>query len=105
MHLTEVLTLLEKHNLYANAKKCSLFVPKVKYLGHIVSADGISVDPSKTEKLRDWPVPTSVKELQAFLGLCNYFRRYIPHYSDLARPLTDLTAANRWHIPTNTNGK
>jgi hypothetical protein len=99
MHLTEVLTLLRKHNLYANAKKCSLFVPEVKYLGHIISADGISVDPSKTTKLREWPVPTSVKELQAFLGLCNYFRRFIPHFSELAKPLTDLTAKGRWRIP------
>jgi RNase H-like domain found in reverse transcriptase/Reverse transcriptase (RNA-dependent DNA polymerase)/Integrase zinc binding domain/Chromo (CHRromatin Organisation MOdifier) domain/Aspartyl protease len=95
--LATVLQLLRDHNLYANAKKCTLFTHEVKYLGHIINKDGISVDPGKTAKLRDWPVPTSVKELQAFLGLCNYFRRFIRSYSEVARPLTALTSKNAWH--------
>jgi hypothetical protein len=95
--LATVLQLLRDHNLFANAAKCTLFTHEVKYLGHIINQDGISVDPGKTAKLRDWPVPTSVKELQAFLGLCNYFRRFIKSYSEVARPLTALTSKNAWH--------
>jgi RNase H-like domain found in reverse transcriptase/Reverse transcriptase (RNA-dependent DNA polymerase)/Integrase zinc binding domain/Chromo (CHRromatin Organisation MOdifier) domain/Integrase core domain/Aspartyl protease/Eukaryotic translation initiation factor 3 subunit G len=95
--LATVLQLLRDHNLFANADKCTLFTHEVKYLGHIISKDGIRVDPGKTAKLRDWPVPTSVKELQAFLGLCNYFRRFIQSYSEVARPLTALTSKNAWH--------
>jgi hypothetical protein len=97
--LARVLQLLRDHNLYANAKKCTLFTHELKYLGHVINQHGISVDLGKTKKLQDWPVPTTVKELQSFLGLCNYFRRFIPHYSEIARPLTCLTNKNAWHQP------
>ena len=97
--LATVLQLLRDHDLYANSEKCTLFTAEVKYLGHIINKSGISVDLDKTHKLREWPVPASVKEVQSFLGLCNYFRRFIPKYSEIARPLTDLTAKNKWHTP------
>jgi hypothetical protein len=97
--LSEILQLLRENNLYANAKKCTLFTHEVKYLGHIINKDGISVDPSKTSKVAEWPIPQTVKELQAFLGLCNYFRRFIQNYSEIARPLTNLTSKNAWHQP------
>ena len=90
-------TIKRPHCLYANNDKCTLFTHEVKYLGHIINKDGISVDMGKTDKLRDWPVPASVKEVQSFLGLCNYFRRFIPKYSEIARPLTELTKKDKWH--------
>jgi predicted aspartyl protease len=98
-HLAQVLQLLRDHDLYANAKKCTLFTHRIKYLGHIIDQNGISVDPAKTAKLKDWPAPTTLKELQSFLGLCNYFRRFVPSYSDVARPLTRLTGKNAFHQP------
>jgi hypothetical protein len=98
-HLAQVLQLLRDHDLYANAKKCTLFTHRIKYLGHIIDEHGISVDPGKTAKLEGWPVPTTLKELQSFLGLCNYFRKFVPSYSEIARPLTRLTAAGAFHYP------
>jgi hypothetical protein len=95
--LATVLALLKKHNLLLNAKKCTLFTPEVKYLGHIINKDGIKVDPGKTNKVQEWPIPKTLKELQSVLGLCNYFRRFIPKYSEIARPLTQLTSKNAWH--------
>jgi hypothetical protein len=97
--LSEVLQLLRDHNLYANAAKCTFFTHEIKYLGHIINKDGISVDMGKTNKVSEWPVPTCVKDLQGFLGLCNYFRRFIQNYSEIAAPLTAMTATGAWHQP------
>jgi len=97
--LSEVLQLLRDHNLYANAAKCTFFTHEIKYLGHIINKDGISVDMGKTRKVSEWPVPTCVKDLQGFLGLCNYFRRFIQNYSEIAAPLTAMTATGAWHQP------
>ena len=97
--LGRVLSILRENNLYANATKCTLFTHEIKYLGHIINRDGISVDTGKIAAVQDWPVPTSVKELQGFLGLCNYFRRFIPKYSEIAVPLTDMTKLGNWHQP------
>ena len=63
----------------------------MEYLGHIISAQGIATNPKKVEIIRTWPQPTNLKELQSFLGLCNYYRRFIADYSKIAAPLTDLT--------------
>jgi len=97
--LAEVLSLLRANQLYANGKKSTLFLPQVKYLGHIVSGEGIKVDPHKTATVSDWPEPTNLKDLQRFLGLCNYFRRFVPKYSEVARPLTRLTGKDAFHTP------
>ena len=97
--LAEILTLLRSHNLYANAKKCQLFLREVKYLGHILSGHGIQVDSAKTAVVSDWPEPTNLKDLQRFLGLANYFRRFVPKYSEVARPLTRLTGKDAFHTP------
>ena len=97
--LAEILLLLRKHKLYANGKKFNLFLPEVKYLGHIVSGACIKVDPAKTSTVTNWEEPTNLKDLQMFLGLCNYFRRFVPKYSEVARPLTRLTGSNAFHTP------
>jgi hypothetical protein len=71
--------------------KCEFFKESVEYLGHVISTQGIATDPKKVETIRTWPTPNSLKELQSFLGLCNYYRRFIQDYSKMAAPLTDLT--------------
>jgi len=62
----------------------------VKFLGHIVSAEGLQTDPEKTRLIDDWPVPTSLKQLRAFLGLAGYYRRFVKGFSKKAAPLNDL---------------
>lgn len=89
-HLKMVLQLLKDNDLKAKMKKCEFFKPELKFLGHIVSADGMKPDPAKVQTIVDWPEPVSVLELRMFLGLANYFRRYIKNYAKVARPLTDL---------------
>jgi hypothetical protein len=84
------LQLLLRHNLKAKRTKCEFFKPELKFLGHIVSAKGMSPDPKKVAVIQDWPVPGSVYEVRSFLGLANYFRKYIRGYAGMTAPLTDL---------------
>ncbi|KAI6695170.1 hypothetical protein NL676_022880 [Syzygium grande] len=70
--------------------KCSFATPTVEFLGHIVSAHGVSADPAKLEAVRGWPLPTTPKQVRGFLGLTSYYRHFIRHYTTLATPLTDL---------------
>lgn len=87
-HLSLVLEVLEKQKLYANAKKCEIGCSRVAYLGHIISGEGIAVDPDKIKAMQDWPIPRNLKELRGFLGLTGYYRRFIHRYAWLATPLT-----------------
>ena len=67
----------------------------MKYLGHLISSDGVRLDPDKVEKVREWPRPTLVQEVRSFLGLANYFRKFMQGYSRMVSPLTDLTRSNK----------
>ena len=97
-HLRRVFTVLREKNLYVNPAKCTLFSKEVSYLGHIVSGDGLKADPRKTKVVQDWPTPQDKHDVRAFLGLANYFRRFIRNYSTIARPLTSLTKDSiSWH--------
>ena len=86
-----VLQKLAEAGLKLKPKKCHLFKVKVLYLGHIVSADGVSTDPEKVKAVRDWGIPKDLTDVRSFLGLCSYYRRFIPQFSAIAKPLTRLT--------------
>lgn len=89
--LGEVFSRLQKANLKLKPSKCSLFATEVEYLGHVVNADGIKTDPKKVECIKDWPTPKHKKDVRSFLGTVGYYRRFIPGYSEISRPLTRLT--------------
>jgi hypothetical protein len=72
-HLRMVLKVLREHQLYAKLSKCSFYQKKIHYLGHIISKDGIEVDPEKVEAIREWSVPKNVTEVRSFMGLVGYY--------------------------------
>jgi hypothetical protein len=81
--------------------KCTFCQPEVSFLGHVVSRTGIATDPSKVESIRKWPAPTQRKEVQQFLGLCNYYRRFIQNFATIAKPLyrlTEKTCEFQWSV-------
>ena len=89
-HLHEVFAILRHQQLYLKASKCTFSATSIEYLGHFISAAGVSTDPKKIEAIRNWPTPSSQKQLRSFLGLANYYRRFIRGYSIISRPLTIL---------------
>src|SRR6185503_16443664 len=89
-HLRIVLQHLRKHKLYAKFSKCEFWLKEVQFLGHVISEDGISVDPSKIRDVLDWKTPETVLQIQSFLGLARYYRRFVPDFSKIARPMTEL---------------
>ena len=89
--LLKVLDRLGEVGLKLSPDKCQICLQEVKYLGHIVSVEGVSPDPSKIEAVTHWPKPTNLKTLQSFLGFCGYYRRFIAKYAAIVRPLTEIT--------------
>ncbi|KAF5805273.1 putative nucleotidyltransferase, Ribonuclease H [Helianthus annuus] len=90
-HLRLILELLRKEQLYAKFSKCDFWLREVHFLGHVVNKDGIHVDPSKVDSIRNWPAPRTPTEIRQFLGLAGYYRRFIKDFSKIAQPLTLLT--------------
>ncbi|CAA7032390.1 unnamed protein product [Microthlaspi erraticum] len=90
-HLRLVLEKLREQKLFAKLSKCSFWQREMGFLGHIVSAEGVSVDPAKIEAIRDWPRPSSATEIRSFLGLAGYYRRFVKGFATMAQPMTKLT--------------
>ena len=89
-HLRIVLQTLRERQLFAKFSKCEFWRNEVAFLGHIITKEGIAVDPAKVQAVTEWRVPKSVTEVRSFLGLAGYYRRFVKDYSKIARPLTNL---------------
>ncbi|WVZ51730.1 hypothetical protein U9M48_002845 [Paspalum notatum var. saurae] len=93
-HLRIVLSRLREHKLYAKFNKCAFWLKEVAFLGHILSAKGVAVDPSKVEDVLNWKQPKTMTEIRSFFGLAGYYRRFIKDFSKIAKPMTALTQKN-----------
>ena len=93
-HLQVVLETLRKEQLYAKLSKCEFWMNEVSFLGHIVSKEGIRVDPKKIEVVVEWKTPRNVTEVHSFLGLAGYYRRFVKGFSMTAAPMTRLLQKN-----------
>ncbi|CAG2190935.1 unnamed protein product [Mytilus edulis] len=91
VNLRTVFDRLKSAGLKLKAKKCNLCVTMVRYLGHIISEDGIATDPEKIKVVQNWPVPTNPTEVRSFLGLCSYYRKFIKNFASIAKCLHVLT--------------
>ncbi|KAK8930623.1 hypothetical protein KSP39_PZI016616 [Platanthera zijinensis] len=93
-HLRLALQTLKEHQLYAKFSKCDFWLRKVSFLGHVITEQGLAVDPAKIESILSWLQPTSVTEVRSFLGLAGYYRRFVKDFSKISLPLTQLTRKN-----------
>ena len=89
-HLRIVLSCLREHQLYGKLSKCSFYQKEIHYLGHIISGEGISVDPEKVKAIMDWPMPKNAHEVRSFMGLAGYYRRFVEGFSKIVKPITTL---------------
>ena len=89
-HLWTVLQILHERQLYAKFSNCQFWLDKVDFLGHVISVEGVSVDPQKIEAIMNWKPPTNVFEVRSFLGLADYYRKFVEGFSKIATLLTNL---------------
>nr|GEY22732.1 putative reverse transcriptase domain-containing protein [Tanacetum cinerariifolium] len=97
-HLKTILDLLKKEKLYAKFSKCEFWLKEVQFLGHVVNIEGIHVDPSKVESVKNWKTPESPIEIHSFLGLAGCYQRFIENFSKITKPLTQLTQKNKAYV-------
>jgi len=96
----EVLKCFQKAGLLLKPTKCKFFQKVVKFLGHVVSSEGIAVDSKKTAVIQQWPFPKNLTELRGFLGLTGFYRSYCKNYSEKASPLTEMLCKGMKVEPT-----
>lgn len=89
-----VLQKLQDRKLYAKFSKCEFWLEQVAFLGHVILAEGVMVDPQKIEAVLKWEQPTNIAEVRSSLGLASYYQRFVQGFSKLALPLTNLTKKN-----------
>lgn len=94
LHVRKVLEVLRKEKLYAKESKCEFFKTEVEFLGHMVGRDGVRMMEDKVQAMKDWPAPTNVRDVRAFLGTTGYYRKFIKDFSSIASPLSELTKDN-----------
>jgi hypothetical protein len=97
-HLRLVLQKLRENQLYAKFSKCEFWLDEVLFLGHVITDGGIAVDPGKVKDVLKWEPPTIVSEIQSFLGLAGYYRRFIEGFSKIVKPLTSLLEKDKKFI-------
>jgi hypothetical protein len=90
-----VLQKLIDHDLFLKPEKCHFHVKEVEYLGVIIRGGKVKMDPIKVKGITKWLTPNTVKEIQSFLGFCNFYQPFIPNFSRIAQPLNDLTKKNQ----------
>jgi hypothetical protein len=93
-HVDQVVLLLSQHQLFLKQSKCAIGASEVEYLGHLVSKDGVGVDPKNIEAMQYWSHPKNLKSLCGFLGLTGYYRKFVKNYGKIAAPLTTLLKKN-----------
>jgi hypothetical protein len=90
-HLRIALQILREHQLYAKFSKCEFWLDQVEFLGHVISKEGIAVNPRKVAPVLEWEAPKNVKQIRGFLGMAGYYRRFIEGFSKIARPMTKFS--------------
>jgi len=99
-HLSLVLSTMQRHSSFSKLSKCSFGQTQIDYLGHVVSRDGVKVNETKIQTIKQWAVPTSIKQPRAFLGLASYYRKFIRNFAMLVTPLTDFLKKDTFHWST-----
>jgi hypothetical protein len=99
-HLCLVLPCLQEHKLYGKLSKCSFYQSKIHYLGHVISGEGIAMDPTKVEAIMEGPTSTNIMEVRSFMGLAGYYQWFIEGFSKIANPITELQKKNKKFVWT-----
>jgi hypothetical protein len=91
--------------LYAKFSKCEFWIKEVPFLGHVASPEEITVDPDKVKEVSEWKLPTTVSEVRSFLGLVGYYRWFIPNFSKIVKPITELLKKGNKYVWSKTCDK